>query len=142
MATTSTSIPVPARRTEGRKTWIGLALVAALLAGGAAAGIQISRGGPEPAVGPVDTRAYENTSVTGTGPGLLQAAGASAATKAYQGITQSAPYAGAVAGRSGVVERGSMVPRHHSLSAGRQSTGATPPAGDGPCLIVAGRPIC
>jgi len=137
MATTSTSIPVPAPRAVGRRTWIGLALVTALLIVGVAAGIQLSRGGPEPAVGPVDTRAYENTPVTGTGPGLIEVADASkamqayqntmvtgtgpglaeiadqsAAAKAYQGqvITGTGPDLAALAA-SGVIPRGSVVSR-------------------------------
>ena len=106
MATTSTSIPVPAPRAAGRRTWIGLALATALLIGGVAAGIQLSEGGSEPAVGPVDTRAYENTPVTGTGPGLIQVADASKAMKAYQStmVTGTGPGLAEIADQSAAVK--------------------------------------
>ena len=168
MATTSTSIPVPAPRAAGRKTWIGLALVGALLMGGVAAGIQLSRGGPEPAVGPVDTHAYENTPVTGTGPGLVEVADASKAMQAYQNtmVTGTGPGLAEIADQSaaakayqgqvitgtgpdlaaltaaGLIPRGAVSPGHRATLAQEHGNGPTPPAGSNQCVFVAGRPIC
>jgi hypothetical protein len=153
MGTTSTALPVPAPRFGGRRTWLALALAGGLLLGGAITAIELTNDGAAPAVGPVDTRAYENTPVTGTGPGLIQVADQSAAsnlysgtpvtgtgpgltevadqsaaTRAYQGtpITGTGPDLAEVAGSqvAGPFDRGAVSPGHRAMPGAGRSAGS------------------
>jgi hypothetical protein len=122
MGTTSTALPVPASRFSARKAWVAVA-AAAVLAGGTAGGIALSRGEPATTVGSADTRAYEGSPVTGTGPGLTQVAGPRE--------------------MAGPTDRGSVSPRHHtsrSDALGARAGGGQ--RGDARCGAVTGRPFC
>jgi hypothetical protein len=148
MGTTSTALPVPAPRFGGRRTWLALALAGGLLLGGAMTAIEMTNNGAAPAVGPVDTRAYENTPVTGTGPGLVQVADQSATSKMYSGtpITGTGPGLAEVAGSqmAGSFDRGAVSPGHRAVpQTGRvASTPGVAPAPGDQCVIVAGHTIC
>jgi hypothetical protein len=128
MGTTSTALPVPAPRFGGRRTWLALALAGGLLLGGAIGAIELTNDGAPPAVGPVDTRAYENTPVTGTGPGLVQVADQAAASKIYSG----SPVTGTGPGLTKVADQ----------SAASRMYSGTPVTGTGPDLAeVAGSQV-
>jgi hypothetical protein len=121
-----------------------MTLAAVVLAGGVATGIALSRGGSVPSVGPVDTRAYENSPVTGTGPGLIRVADQSATAKTYEGpISGTGPGLALMAGAGGAIEstdRGSVSPRHRVVPQQGRASSSTP--GHADCVSVAGRPIC